>query len=67
MVFRKITRRLEQPHAMQATRLQSRSQFVPEGNDEILGRGNDAAQERDLLVQVSVVTPVHDGRVQELF
>lgn len=42
-----------------------RLDFVPECDDEILRRRDDAAQEIDLVVQVAVVTLVDDRGVQD--
>lgn len=65
MVFRKIARRFEKPYAMEAGRLEAWGEFVPKGDYEIFGRGNDAPQKGDFLIQISMVAGVHDGREQD--
>lgn len=66
VIFRKVARRFEQLYTVKTGRLESGREFVPEGDYEVLRRGNDPAQKSDFLIQVPMVAAVDHGRVHNL-
>ncbi len=67
MVFRKVSRRFEQPDTVEAGRPEPGGEFVPECDYEVFRRGNDPAQKKDFLIQVPMVAAVDHGLAQNIF
>ena len=66
-IFGVVTGGFVESHTVQLATLDVWFDLLPEGNRQILGGGDDVAQEGNFLVQIAMIALVHHGLIQNLF